>query len=176
MADTLHKELVCHVCARWRLVVNSYGIRMSRISTKVHCERLWSLIYIIYHLFKVFIHDNWQNWSKYFLIHQRRIRLWVKNNCWLDMSNCRIYSTTIESFTTRGINKLDQTLQMKVINDFTLIFRAIWTFTPEALNAYNHHLYKPWNYLLVHEQIVRCDTSLTRIWKLGPTNLFDRVT
>ena len=91
------------------------------------------------------------------------------------MFNFRIDSATIESFPSRGINKLGETFNMKVIYNFALIFRAIWTFTPEALNAYNHHLNKLFNNGFVHEQIVRCDTSLSRIRKLSPTNLFDSV-
>lgn len=89
------------------------------------------------------------------------------------MFNIAVNFTTINNLATWSVDKFCKSLNVEVINNFTL---RVWTFrllSPKSLNCFNHHFNKSFYNFFLYEKIIWSNTSLTRIWKFSPTNFIN---
>ena len=130
----------------------------------VDCEGLFPLIDKLDHLTDVFEGKHWHHRPKNFLLHQSRVQIWLQNDRWLDVAHLFVPNATADRGTTCSVDKFANAIIVEVIDHFTLKLGSIWFFLAVHgieffLDTFDKLLYL----CLVHEDIVRRDTDLTRV-------------
>jgi hypothetical protein len=89
------------------------------------------------------------------------------------MSIFNVSFTSKDDLPTRRVHQLRQSIEVELIDNFTLLVRALRIFTPKLVNFNLQLLYKLLYDTLVHDNIIRRNASLARIRKLCPAYLLD---
>lgn len=86
------------------------------------------------------------------------------------MFDAQVGFSSVDDLSTRVVNQIKYSLNMEVINDFTLVGAACWTIAEHELDTLYHHFYESFDNRFVDENIVRTDASLAGVWKLRKTD------
>lgn len=68
--------------------------------------------------------------------------------------------TTVKNFTTRCIYEFQQSLNVEMVDNFSLFCITSWALTIHGLGSLNHHFYKLLHLGFMNVNIIRCYASL----------------